>query len=131
MIEVRVRVDQVPDRLVRNGLLRFRDHRQATRLALTAFEHDDVIPHVDGERHIAAGDAVDAVGQLLGLTAGAAGAPPRGRAGRRRGLAGAEASAAARCCPGSRLALVIVASNVVQPGLLPRNLPGDFSPPKS
>ena len=49
MIEVRVRVDDVADRLVRNGLLHFRQDRQAARFVLSAFEHDDVVADLDGE----------------------------------------------------------------------------------
>ena len=65
MIEVRVRVDDVPDWLVRDDALRFGDDRQAARLVLPAFEHDDVVLELDGKRHIAAGDAIDAVGHLF------------------------------------------------------------------
>ena len=65
VIEVRVRVDDVPDRLVRNHLLGFGDDRDAARFALPAFEHDDVILELDRQRDVAAGDPVDAFGHLL------------------------------------------------------------------
>ena len=67
VVEVRVRVDDVADRLVGDDALRLGDDREAARFALPALEHDDVILEFDRERHVAAGDAVDAVGQLLRL----------------------------------------------------------------
>src|SRR5690606_12004378 len=71
---MRVRVPHVPDRLARKEPLRFGDDGKATRFALAAFEHDDVIREFDGERDVAAGDPPDALGELLGahLSRGAA-----------------------------------------------------------
>ena len=65
VIEVRVRVHDVLDSFVRDQPLGLCDHGQCARLALPALEHDDVIFELDGERHVAAGDAIDTVGQLL------------------------------------------------------------------
>ena len=65
MIEMMVRVHDIADRLVGNDLFRLGQHRLATRLALPALEHEDVVAELDGESHISASDAVDAVSQLL------------------------------------------------------------------
>ena len=65
VIEVRVRVDDVPDRLVRNHLLGFGDDRDAACFALATFEHDHVLLELDRQRHVAAGDPVHAFGHLL------------------------------------------------------------------
>ena len=49
MVEVRVRIDDKPDWLVRNRLLRRRHHRHPSRVALPAFDDEHVIAHVDGQ----------------------------------------------------------------------------------
>ena len=66
VIEVRVRVDQVADRLVRDRLLDLGDHRQRPFLVLWPLHDDDVILLVDGDAVVrSAFQVVDAVGQLL------------------------------------------------------------------
>ena len=66
MIDVAVRVDDVRDRLVGDQLLRFRQHREAARLALAQLDHRDVILEVDRESAVAAGDEIHAVAELFG-----------------------------------------------------------------
>ena len=65
MIEVRVRVDDIPDRLVRDDALGFSDDGDAARLALSAFEHDDVVFELDGQRNVSARDPIHAIGHFL------------------------------------------------------------------
>ena len=65
MIEMRVRVDDVADWLVGDDAFGFGDDRQPARFALPAFEHDDVVLEFDRKRDVAAGDAKDAVPELL------------------------------------------------------------------
>ena len=56
VVEVRMGVDDETDRLVRNGLLGCSHHRHAASVVLTAFDDEDVIPHVDGQRRIVPAD---------------------------------------------------------------------------
>ena len=65
VIEVRVRVDDIADGLVRNDLPRLRQDRLSARLALPALEHEDVVAELDGESDVPARDTVDAVSHLL------------------------------------------------------------------
>src|SRR5207244_13468010 len=66
MIDMRVRVDDVGNRLVGNQPLRFGDDRLAARLALSALDDRDVILEVDRDSGIAAENQVHTVAQLLG-----------------------------------------------------------------
>ena len=81
MIEVRMRVDDEADRLVRDRLLGGRHHCQAARVALAALDDQDVIAHVDGERRVVATDLERAFAKLLDRRrcrgrGGPPGAPP-------------------------------------------------------
>src|SRR5207248_11065034 len=65
MIEVRMRIDDVPDSFVRKQPPGFGEDRQASRFALRAFEHDHVVAELDGHGDVSADDAVHAVGELF------------------------------------------------------------------
>jgi hypothetical protein len=47
VIEVRVRVDDEADRLVRDGLLRGRHRRKAARGVLSTLDDADVVAHIE------------------------------------------------------------------------------------
>ena len=64
-----MRVHHVPNRLVRNELLRFRDVREPARLGLAGLEHHHVVLELDDDRIVAAGaggEPPQAVAQLFG-----------------------------------------------------------------
>jgi hypothetical protein len=56
MIEVGMRIYDVPDRLVRDQLLRFRDNGIRSSLALGTFDNHNVVLEVDGDGRIPAED---------------------------------------------------------------------------
>ena len=65
MIEVRVCIDDVLDRLVRDDAPGFGEDRDAARLVLSALEHDDVVFEFDGQRHVSTRDSIDAIGHFF------------------------------------------------------------------
>ena len=67
MVEVMMRVDQVPDRFARNRPLHRVDHGHRSRFGLRRVDDDDVVFHLDGDALGGALDHPDAVGDLLGL----------------------------------------------------------------
>ena len=99
MIEVRVRIHYEPDWLARNRLPGCRHHRDAARIALPAFDDENVIAHVDGKRCVISADLEDAVSDALDGVAPPVKAEAAGR-GCSSGLGGA-ARAARRASAGS------------------------------
>ena len=86
VIEVMVRQHAIANRLVRNHAFRFGNDRLRARIVLPGrLEDQDVIGELDGERDIAARDAVDAVRQPLRGRSGRGG---RWASGRRTARAG-------------------------------------------
>ena len=79
MIEVHVGVDQEPDRLVRNGFLDLRDHRQRPRLALRPLDHDDVIGLIDGDAVMRTAGDIEHAGREPSACATTAGVRSCGR----------------------------------------------------
>ena len=65
VVEVRMRVHDEAHGLARDDFLGCRHDRLATRIALAAFDHEDVVAHVDGERRVVAPDLVDALTNLI------------------------------------------------------------------
>ena len=64
VIRVRMRVDDVADRLLREELLHFVDDGLSARDVLPGLDDDDVVLELDGERVVGAVDLVDAICQL-------------------------------------------------------------------
>jgi hypothetical protein len=66
VIEVHVRIDDEPYRLVRDHLLDLGKNDLGSRFVLRPFDDDDVIAHVGGKAVMrAAGDPEEPVGHLL------------------------------------------------------------------
>ena len=131
VIEVMVRQHAVANRLVRNHALRLGDDRLRARLVLAGrLEDQDVIVELDGERDVAARDAVDAVREPFrcGRRRSRRCAARGGGAGRRRPAEAAESSAPCRFA-GFACAPKICASNVGQPPRRLHDLRTDTSGP--
>ena len=66
VIEVHMRVDHEPDRLVRDHLLHFGEHDLRPRFVLRPFDDDDVIAHVGGKAVMrSARNPEESIGHLL------------------------------------------------------------------
>jgi hypothetical protein len=83
VIEMLVRVHDVPDRLVRDQPVRFGDDVVRARLGQRSLNHHDMIREFDDEAVVRGGDQPDTVRKLSGL----------GRRGRRRQLRVADVQA--------------------------------------
>jgi len=81
-------IKNTADRLVRNNAPGFSDYRQTTSFVLPAFQHDHVIPELNSQGDVSAGDAIHTFGQFFRL-----------HGWRRRRTTRRPASA--RCCSGA------------------------------